>query len=270
MTVLRKDLNARYRKSPGSDERDMNVDEFITHKVEQELRKSNLRPSGLNELEANILISLGVLFLLVGLMDGEFVCAIVNIIIVIIGIAMKIERQGKVQEVESKWKDLIRKRKYRRINSAIYRFSTTYGKTDLKTTFYSYTISKRQPTQIFQHKDKKWYLYKDEFWLTNKDYSEKDLLYLIEEQKEKKKKKVEKAKKFVTKTPSNEGRERIISQDVKDRVWNRDNGKCVECGSNENLEFDHIIPVSKGGANTYRNIQLLCEPCNRSKSNKIG
>ena len=61
-----------------------------------------------------------------------------------------------------------------------------------------------------------------------------------------------------------------ISQDVKDKVWNRDGGKCVQCGSNEKLEFDHIIPVSKGGANTYRNIQLLCEPCNRSKSAKIG
>ena len=61
-----------------------------------------------------------------------------------------------------------------------------------------------------------------------------------------------------------------ISQSVKDKVWNRDNGKCVECGSNEKLEFDHIIPVSKGGSNTYRNIQLLCEPCNRSKSDKIG
>ncbi len=61
-----------------------------------------------------------------------------------------------------------------------------------------------------------------------------------------------------------------IPQSVKDKVWNRDGGKCVECGSNENLEFDHIIPHSKGGANTYRNIQLLCEPCNRSKSAKIG
>lgn len=67
-----------------------------------------------------------------------------------------------------------------------------------------------------------------------------------------------------------ETRLRKISQTVKDRVWNRDQGKCVECGSNEKLEFDHIIPFSKGGSNTYRNIQLLCEACNRSKSNQIG
>ncbi|WP_314060080.1 HNH endonuclease [Empedobacter brevis] len=61
-----------------------------------------------------------------------------------------------------------------------------------------------------------------------------------------------------------------IPDDVKDKVWNRDGGKCVNCGSNINLEFDHIIPHSKGGANTYRNLQLLCESCNRTKSNKIG
>jgi len=80
--------------------------------------------------------------------------------------------------------------------------------------------------------------------------------------------------KFINKKSTSElpkkKRSRRISQDVKDKVWNRDGGKCVECGSNENLEFDHIIPHSKGGANTYRNIQLLCEPCNRSKSAKIG
>jgi len=63
---------------------------------------------------------------------------------------------------------------------------------------------------------------------------------------------------------------RIISNKVKNQVWNRDNGKCIECGSNENLEFDHIIPFSKGGSNTYRNIQLLCQSCNRMKSDKIG
>lgn len=60
-----------------------------------------------------------------------------------------------------------------------------------------------------------------------------------------------------------------IPSSVKDKVWNRDGGKCVKCGSQKNLEFDHIIPVSKGGSNTARNIQLLCEKCNRSKGSKI-
>ena len=75
---------------------------------------------------------------------------------------------------------------------------------------------------------------------------------------------------LVEKKQVTESRSRNISQEVRDDVWNRDGGRCVECGSNENLEFDHIIPHSKGGANTYRNIQLLCEKCNRSKSDNIG
>ena len=64
-------------------------------------------------------------------------------------------------------------------------------------------------------------------------------------------------------------RMRHIPEDVKEFVWRRDGGKCIECGSKERLEFDHIIPFSKGGSNTARNIQLLCERCNRSKKDKI-
>ena len=60
-----------------------------------------------------------------------------------------------------------------------------------------------------------------------------------------------------------------IPEDVRFAIWRRDEGKCVLCGSNQNLEFDHIIPVSKGGSKTERNIQLLCEKCNREKSAKI-
>lgn len=63
---------------------------------------------------------------------------------------------------------------------------------------------------------------------------------------------------------------RTISKEVQREVWRRDEGRCVECGSKELLEFDHIIPLSKGGSNTTRNIQLLCEKCNRSKAANIG
>jgi len=56
-----------------------------------------------------------------------------------------------------------------------------------------------------------------------------------------------------------------IPESVRLFVWRRDKGQCVRCGSRERLEFDHIIPVVAGGSNTERNLQLLCEACNRSK-----
>ena len=61
-----------------------------------------------------------------------------------------------------------------------------------------------------------------------------------------------------------------IPKEVVDVVWRRDGGKCVYCGSTENLQLDHIIPFSKGGATTVENLQLLCQKCNLQKSNKIG
>jgi len=63
--------------------------------------------------------------------------------------------------------------------------------------------------------------------------------------------------------------DRYVPSSVKIAVWRRDSGKCVECGSKEKLEYDHIIPISKGGSNTERNIQLLCEKCNRQKAATI-
>ncbi|MFX1399465.1 MAG: HNH endonuclease [Promethearchaeota archaeon] len=66
-----------------------------------------------------------------------------------------------------------------------------------------------------------------------------------------------------------EKRSRYIPPHVKKKVWKRDRGQCVKCGKKENLEFDHIIPFSKGGSNTVNNIQLLCENCNRMKYSRI-
>lgn len=64
-------------------------------------------------------------------------------------------------------------------------------------------------------------------------------------------------------------RTRGIPAKVRYKVYMRDNGECVICGSNINIEIDHIIPFSLGGSHSINNIQILCQNCNRKKSDKI-
>ena len=77
--------------------------------------------------------------------------------------------------------------------------------------------------------------------------------------------KIAKRQLVVTKTSTS----RHIPQDVKNAVYQRDGGKCVQCGATTYLEFDHIIPYTKGGANSVANVQLLCRSCNLKKSDRI-
>ncbi|MFO0429327.1 MAG: HNH endonuclease [Planctomyces sp.] len=66
-----------------------------------------------------------------------------------------------------------------------------------------------------------------------------------------------------------DGPSRHIPRDVRQRVWTRYGGRCAECNANDYLEYDHIIPVSKGGSNNDANVQLLCRRCNLKKSDHI-
>jgi len=63
---------------------------------------------------------------------------------------------------------------------------------------------------------------------------------------------------------------RKIPSEVRQKVWKRDNGRCVKCGSKEKLQFDHIIPVSKGGGYSVENTQILCQECNLKKQTKLN
>ena len=62
--------------------------------------------------------------------------------------------------------------------------------------------------------------------------------------------------------------------------------KCAHCGkwcgrpgygnssdsipADQKMEVDHIVPWSKGGSDELYNLQPLCRPCNRSKSNNAN
>jgi hypothetical protein len=113
---------------------------------------------------------------------------------------------------------------------------------------------------------KRWWMFMDEVWWENEGYTQDEMRALILDKIEQKNTKIKGAVTRISQKSVAEsmGRE-IIPDHVKSFVWQRDSGRCVKCGSQQRLEFDHIIPIAKGGSNTARNLQLLCETCNRSK-----
>ena len=65
---------------------------------------------------------------------------------------------------------------------------------------------------------------------------------------------------------------RYVPRDVMLKVVRRDNHVCQLCYTyvpDDQVEFDHIIPFSKGGVTSVENIRLLCRTCNRKKSNAL-
>lgn len=75
-----------------------------------------------------------------------------------------------------------------------------------------------------------------------------------------------------TETEKERRRGRYIPFDIKMRVVRRDNYTCQECGKHlkdNEVEFDHNIPVAKGGSSEEHNIRLTCYDCNRDKTDKV-
>jgi 5-methylcytosine-specific restriction endonuclease McrA len=75
-------------------------------------------------------------------------------------------------------------------------------------------------------------------------------------------------------TETKEGRRggRYIPREIMLKVVRRDSQLCQVCFKyvrDDELEFDHIIPVSKGGPTSADNLRVLCRDCNRSKSNTL-
>lgn len=76
----------------------------------------------------------------------------------------------------------------------------------------------------------------------------------------------------LTETQEERRRGRYIPFKIKMRVVRRDNYTCQHCSEHlkdDQVEFDHIIPVAKGGSSEEQNIRLTCFRCNRDKSDKV-
>ena len=55
---------------------------------------------------------------------------------------------------------------------------------------------------------------------------------------------------------------------AKENIFIRDKYECQYCGSKEELEVDHIVPLINGGTNEDDNLITACHKCNTLKSDK--
>jgi hypothetical protein len=127
------------------------------------------------------------------------------------------------------------------------------------------------PTCFVRADERSYWKYQGKWWVDNEGLGADDVLALITSRQKRSDQTLRRAHSLAsmaiepTQTPRGH-----LSAELKQYVWAKYGGACSSCGSNVELQFDHIIPVSLGGATSEENLQILCGPCNRSKGASIA
>lgn len=118
-----------------------------------------------------------------------------------------------------------------------------------------------------------WWWFEGAFYWDSGHYSQADVFALIRDRQRRERNKLDRAHtllKAEQAQPLNGngtgGRRGPIPRDLRKAVYERDGGRCNQCGATFDLQYDHVLPVALGGATTLENLQLLCGTCNRAKS----
>ncbi len=59
-----------------------------------------------------------------------------------------------------------------------------------------------------------------------------------------------------------------IRPEKRKRIYARDGGRCLWCGSAESLTLDHFLPKALGGGNEAGNLVTCCYSCNSRRQHK--
>jgi hypothetical protein len=122
---------------------------------------------------------------------------------------------------------------------------------------------REQPVWLIEAEGRRWWWFRDAFYTEDDDLTAGDVMALVAERELRKRRKLERAHAALRREGA--PRRSPIPRELRLAVWDRDGGRCVECGGDFELQFDHVIPLALGGATSAENLQLLCAPCNREK-----
>jgi hypothetical protein len=129
---------------------------------------------------------------------------------------------------------------------------------------------RESPRWLAAFRERAYWWFGDAFYWTNADYDADDVKALLFARQRQRERELEHAHAVMAASTSPAQRQREpISKEVKLAVFKRDGGHCVECGSDFDIQYDHIIPFSMGGASTVENLQILCARCNQAKGGRL-
>jgi hypothetical protein len=127
----------------------------------------------------------------------------------------------------------------------------------------------REPVRLRAEGRRSFWWFRDRFYWDDAGHSAEDVKALILKRRMREERQLNSARALMRGQENQAARRDPIPPQVARAVLERDGRRCVECGSSEELQFDHIIPVALGGATTPANLQVLCSDCNRAKSDGL-
>jgi hypothetical protein len=127
-----------------------------------------------------------------------------------------------------------------------------------------WTSQADRPVLVAKREGRRWWWYLDRFWWDDEGLSPKDVAALVLHSDLQQHRQADDRARACAKVLGLEAatpREEDVSPIVRFAVWCRDRGRCVDCRSNEGLEYDQIFPFSKGGLRWIANVELRCAGC---------
>jgi len=122
------------------------------------------------------------------------------------------------------------------------------------------------PVAVAADERRTWWMFRDRIFWEDHGLAAEEVLALALERDRRRRRRIDRALDAMGAERRAAGpRREPVPEAVRRQVFRRDGGRCVACGSEELLQFDHVIPIALGGASTAENLQLLCAPCNREK-----
>ena len=109
--------------------------------------------------------------------------------------------------------------------------------------------------------------FEERFYWADEALDAADVIALVRDRERRRRRRLERA--HTALAAEAQPRRLHIARETRLAVYARDGGRCTECGSGFELQYDHVIPHALGGGDGVDNLQLLCGDCNRRKGPEL-